>query len=213
MICPLCQTLNSKSFFQGPNGHYFHCSHCDLIYLDSTFYLTSQDEKKRYDSHQNVPADEKYRNYLLSTFRHIQDDLPPNAKLLDFGCGPTEGLKFVVNALGFYCDSYDPFFFPRDIFEKSFYHGIILSESLEHFYYPQKELENILSLLRSDGKLLIRTERHLGEHHFRNWYYQKDPTHVIFFSIKTFEFIAKRYNLESSFPEKNIVLFRRSIEA
>lgn len=213
MICPLCQTLNSKSFFQGPNGEYIHCTNCDLIYLDSKFYLNSQDEKKRYETHQNIPSDGKYRNYLLSTFRHIQDKLPPNAKLLDFGCGPTEGMKYVVSKFGFHCDSYDPFFFPSLSFEKFSYDGIILSESLEHFYEPQHQLERILSFLKKDGKLLIRTERHLGEDHFRTWYYQKDPTHVIFFSNKTFEFIAKRYNLLSSFPDKNIVLFWRSSEA
>jgi 2-polyprenyl-3-methyl-5-hydroxy-6-metoxy-1,4-benzoquinol methylase len=84
---------------------------------------------------------------------------------------------------------------------------------LEHFYSPKNELDKILNLLKPNGMILIRTERHLGRDHFSSWYYHKDPTHVIFFSKSTFEFVAKRYNLFITFPDKNIVLLRRSLEA
>jgi hypothetical protein len=213
MNCPLCLSASTNNFFSGPNGDYIRCQNCDLIYLDSVFYLSPNDEKKRYDSHENDPADEKYRNYLISTFRHIQEEVSPNSKLLDFGCGPSEGMKVVLKELGYDCDSYDPFYFPQIILENNKYDGVILSESLEHFFDPKRDLETIIGLIKNNGKILIRTERHLGETHFQNWYYHKDPTHVIFFSINTFEFLAKHYNLIASFPDKNIVLLRRSSEA
>lgn len=42
---------------------------------------------------------------------------------------------------------------------------------------------------------------------FENWYYRRDPTHVVFYSQKTFEVIAEQNNWQLEIPAKDIALF------
>ena len=42
---------------------------------------------------------------------------------------------------------------------------------------------------------------------FDNWYYRKDPTHVVFYARETFEIIAEQRDWTCEIPAKDIVLF------
>ena len=42
---------------------------------------------------------------------------------------------------------------------------------------------------------------------FENWYYRRDPTHVVFYKKKTFQHIGNQRNWQVFFPSENIVLF------
>ena len=42
---------------------------------------------------------------------------------------------------------------------------------------------------------------------FDNWYYRKDPTHVVFYARETFEIIAEQRDWTCEIPTKDIVLF------
>jgi hypothetical protein len=44
---------------------------------------------------------------------------------------------------------------------------------------------------------------------FDRWYYRRDPTHVVFYSEKTFEVIADQRGWSCEIPSKNIVLFNK----
>ena len=44
---------------------------------------------------------------------------------------------------------------------------------------------------------------------FDRWYYRRDPTHVVFYSEKTFEVIADQRGWNCEIPSKNIVLFKK----
>ena len=44
---------------------------------------------------------------------------------------------------------------------------------------------------------------------FKDWYYRKDPTHVVFYKEKTFEFIASMMSWKIEIPTKNVVLFKK----
>ena len=44
---------------------------------------------------------------------------------------------------------------------------------------------------------------------FKNWYYRRDPTHVVFYKKITFKVIADQRNWELTFPSKNLVFFHK----
>ena len=44
---------------------------------------------------------------------------------------------------------------------------------------------------------------------FKDWYYRRDPTHVVFYKKETFEVIASQRNWNSTIPCKNVVLFNK----
>jgi len=44
---------------------------------------------------------------------------------------------------------------------------------------------------------------------FEDWYYRRDPTHVVFYNEKTFEIIASRRKWKTEYLEKNIIIFKK----
>ena len=44
---------------------------------------------------------------------------------------------------------------------------------------------------------------------FENWYYRRDPTHVVFYNKKTFDFIGSQRKWKTEYPEKNIIIFKK----
>ncbi|MFZ4714277.1 MAG: class I SAM-dependent methyltransferase [Bacteriovoracaceae bacterium] len=212
MNCPLCLESTTENFFSKleklVQKNYLHCETCDLIFLDPSHYLSAEEEESRYLEHNNDITDQRYRAYLLSTLLPIRERLVKEMKILDYGCGPTESLSILLREEGYQSSSYDPYFFPFDLESENEYHLIILSECIEHFYHPAKEFIKLKVLLKETGHLLIRTERHNGKEMFANWYYHKDPTHVIFFSERTFQYVALMLQMKVEFPSKNIVILR-----
>ena len=45
---------------------------------------------------------------------------------------------------------------------------------------------------------------------FEDWYYRRDPTHVVFYSERTFEIIASQRNWVYEVPKKDIVLIYKA---
>eukprot|EP01107_Rhizomastix_libera_P007396 TRINITY_DN2205_c0_g1_i2.p1 TRINITY_DN2205_c0_g1~~TRINITY_DN2205_c0_g1_i2.p1 ORF type:complete len:114 (-),score=12.08 TRINITY_DN2205_c0_g1_i2:96-437(-) len=106
---------------------------------------------------------------------------------------------------------YDPYFFPnRDVLTRT-YDFITLTEVAEHFYHPYEEFSFLGSLLSSGGILVVMTSflPNTKGFDFADWYYRRDPTHVVFYTEKTMKDIAKRNNWTCSFPRKNVTLFQK----
>lgn len=189
-----CLLCGSKTHIY--EDSYYKCSNCNLIFKDPHLFVSLEKEKARYLTHNNSPEDQGYLKYLNKLFSCVDVH---EGKILDYGCGPTKGLEALVkskNLSKLEVESYDPIFFPEKNSEKNQkYDFIFASECFEHFYDPKKEIENILKLLNSKGSLLISTELSDGKS-FKNWWYLKDPTHVVFYSLKTFKWLADRYNLD-----------------
>ncbi len=80
---------------------------------------------------------------------------------------------------------------------------------VEHFFYPFEEFKIIDNLMDINSWLGIMTSFLPPNIMFEDWYYRKDPTHVVFYKEKTFEIIALQRNWEVFFPSKNIVLFNK----
>jgi hypothetical protein len=64
-------------------------------------------------------------------------------------------------------------------------------------------------MLEDNGILAIMTSFLSNIEDFENWYYRRDPTHVVFYSEKTFEVIADQRDWSYEIISKNVVLFNK----
>ena len=65
-------------------------------------------------------------------------------------------------------------------------------------------------MLARNSFLAIMTSFIPKDNLFESWYYRRDPTHVVFYNKKTFEIIASERNWITEYPEKNVVIFKKS---
>ena len=81
---------------------------------------------------------------------------------------------------------------------------------MEHFHNPFNEFTRFNELLNYGGIIGIMTNFYSKEKIFENWYYIKDPTHVVFYNKKTFLIIAKIFNWDCEFLGNNLVFFKKN---
>jgi len=147
--------------------------------------------------------------FLSKLFNPLKLKLKPEAKGLDFGCGPGPALAEMFLEEGFEMDIYDPFFYKDGhIFSKT-YDFITCTETIEHFFEPAKEIKRLDKMLTKQGILGLMTTFLSDEKGFEQWYYRKDPTHVVFYRPRTFEIIANMMGWAYEVPEKDVVLFTK----
>jgi 2-polyprenyl-3-methyl-5-hydroxy-6-metoxy-1,4-benzoquinol methylase len=106
-------------------------------------------------------------------------------------------------------DLYDPYFYPDKTVFKNKYEFITCTEAAEHFYNPLAEFNRMNELLKKNGVLAVMTSLFDNSINFDNWYYRRDPTHVIFYSEKTFHVIAKQRNWNCWMEDKNVIFFKK----
>lgn len=186
-----------------------HCQVCDLIQLHSDYYLMPEREQKRYEEHNNTSDNEGYVNYLASFLREaVKPFATAGTTALDYGCGPGPVLQGLLQDEGIHTDIYDPFFYPRH--PQKTYDLVTCTEALEHVFKPQEVWRNFLHLLKTGGHLCIMTRFHSGPESFLSWWYRRDPTHVSFYSPKTFAWIEHNFPLRIIFiNESDKVVFKR----
>lgn len=185
---------------------FWKCSNCDLIFKDLKDFPSFSNEKERYETHNNDDSDLNYLKYLNRLF--TLTDLK-GGSVLDYGCGPSKGLAALVankGLEGVFVESYDPIFLKDANLNKK-YDLAFASESFEHFFNPKLEIKKILNLLAPKGKLAVSTEFHDGKK-ISEWWYARDPTHVVFYGTKTFEWMAKNFDLEILWIKNPHIIFR-----
>jgi len=203
MKCLLCESSRTTAFAveKKPARNYFHCEQCDLIFMDPDERLLPEDEKARYDQHQNEDTS-GYRQFLAPVIQDIQNysvmlgKQPSEMKILDYGCGPTAFLGSMLSELSFKPANYDPFYFTDQKPLQSNYDVITSTEVWEHFHHPREEITQLMQILKTFGLLAVMTAGHPGVSLFHDWQYRRDLTHVIFFTEKTMRWIADHFNLD-----------------
>lgn len=209
--CPLCESTGDH-FYQDKRRQaaYYQCQQCALVWLDPKSHLSPSEEKKHYDTHENDPEDQGYRNFLSKLWDPLKEELRGGSTGLDYGSGPGPTLHLMAQADGFDCTHYDPFFHPDEsVFNKQ-YDFITCSETAEHFHRPAAEFEKLTKLLRPEGWLAVMSSRIDKIDDFENWRYRLDHTHVCFYSKASFEWIAQRFEFSKVvFPSESVVLLQR----
>ena len=203
--CPLCHN-NGASFLYEDTQSYFTCSVCHSIFVDEAQLPDKKSEKERYKLHDDNSEDEGYRNFVSPITLHIENDFTKNTQGLDFGSGTSQIITKIMQEKGYTIDSYDPYFHPNIELLKNRYDYIAACEVIEHFYHPAKEFERLQSLLKKDAKLYLMTDIYDESIDFSKWYYKNDPTHVFFYTKKTFEWIQKKFGFSDLFIEKRLIV-------
>jgi 2-polyprenyl-3-methyl-5-hydroxy-6-metoxy-1,4-benzoquinol methylase len=183
MICPLC-LASSSLFAQDKKRHYYQCSHCQFVFVDSSEFISQEEERKRYDTHNNSASDSRYVEYLTKVRDSFLDLGVPGKTGVDIGCGSSTLLGDLFQEKGYQVISYDPQFHPETKWQNSTYDFFTLSEVIEHLHQPLEVLEGLKEKLHSGGKILIKTEfiPPKEKREFNLWYYKNDDTHVHFYS-------------------------------
>lgn len=195
--CPLCSDLGSEFFTDTKDSKvYFRCNFCELVWMHPDCRVNSEDELAHYKRHNNNPDDSRYRDFLNNLWQPLKEQLSPDAEGLDYGSGPGPTLHLMAKEDGFDCAHYDPYFHPDTAALHKSYDFITCSETAEHFYHPNKEFSALAKLLKPGGWLGFMTTRYDANTDFRNWHYRHDPTHVAFYTDRTFEIMADRLNFD-----------------
>jgi len=203
--CPLCRNCKGLAIVSGPDQReYFHCPDCWLVFADPRHHLAMEDEAARYRLHRNSLEDAGYVAFLRQAIDPLLPRLRPSMRGLDYGCGPSPTLSRILAQHGLRCDDYDPLFFSEEL--EPTYDFVFATECFEHFFRPADEVARLRSLLPVGGYLAIMTEPWDQLEKLPTWYYMHDPTHVVFYHRRTFDFICERFDFTRLPSEKERVV-------
>jgi SAM-dependent methyltransferase len=185
---------------------YYLCANCDLLFLNSESHLSEEDEQLRYQLHENSGCDDSYREYLSQGVEFASPFIKPRGRVLDFGSGKTQVASQLFYVKGFVSESYDPYFYP--ILPGGKFDAVFACEVVEHLKFPNEVFQQLKDLLNEEGVLILRTMLHHKDLDLVNWWYLRDATHVVFYSLKTIEWLCKCYGLELILQEKHFLSLR-----
>jgi hypothetical protein len=209
----LCLSEETTLFFTSTQKNlerdYYHCEDCDLVFVPPEFHLDPEAEKARYLTHNNDPNDVDYRAFLARLWDELRPRLTVGVHGLDYGAGPGPALAAMIEEAGFSVALYDPFFHPNTAALSISYDFITCTETVEHFSSPRTDFVRLHELLKPGGWLGVMTGVLKDKINFADWYYQRDPTHVAFYSEGTLRWVADWLRWEVEFPRANIALFQK----
>lgn len=207
--CPLCrETSNDPAHVLGTRS-YFQCRTCGLIFLIPSQRLSADQERARYEKHQNHGENLGYREFLSPLVEELVTRLNPGAKGLDFGSGPGPVLPELFRIRGFQVQMYDPFFASHPHALECRYDFIACSETIEHIYDPSQIFVLFRQLLHEKGWLGIMTQCFDTWADFSVSAYQRDPTHVCIYSQRVLRWIGQNLGWEVQFPRANLALLKK----
>ncbi|EFP97204.1 class I SAM-dependent methyltransferase [Vibrio caribbeanicus] len=208
-ICPLCHHSATQHYFSDKNREYFQCSRCELVFVDPDMRLDTGTEKAHYDKHENNPEDLGYRRFLSRVVNPLLERIEPESHGLDFGCGPGPTLSVMLEEQGHVVSLYDIYYHSNTDVLKWTYDFVTATEVIEHLYHPDQVWYKWLNLVKPGGWIGLMTKMVIDVEAFAHWHYKNDPTHVIFFSRATFQYLAERDQLELEFVGNDVILLRK----
>lgn len=205
-ICPLCSS-RAEEFYSDKRKKYLRCPVCKGISLDAALLPTFDEEKDRYNTHNNDIEDKGYQKFVSPIVNSILRDFNPNDAGLDFGAGTGPVISKMLSDSGFQIVQYDPFFhnYPDLLTRK--YNYIACCEVIEHFHDPEKEFILLKELLAPGGRLYCMTDIYRDTIDFGKWYYINDPTHVFIYQEETFTWIKETLGFKNVVVEGRLVVF------
>jgi 2-polyprenyl-3-methyl-5-hydroxy-6-metoxy-1,4-benzoquinol methylase len=201
--------VDTVSYFADKQRQYRQCTDCHLVFVPRAEHLDHQAEKAMYDRHENDPNDMGYRRFLSRMATPLIARLRPNASGLDFGCGPGPTLSVMLEEAGHQTALYDVYYYPETDVLSTQYDFVTATEVIEHLCYPDRVWQQWLTLVKPNGWIGIMTKMVIDVGAFANWHYKSDPTHICFYSKKTFQFLAERDKLHIEFIGNDVILLRK----
>lgn len=195
MSCPLCRSDSLKLYDRDKFRSYQFCSVCRLISVPRSELITAEEEKARYDLHEN-DASEQYREYLGGIADALLPKLSAGSVGLDFGCGKSLLMEKILEGHGHRVESYDLYFHPKESVLDADFDFILLSEVIEHLASPVEVMTRLKGKLRTGGKLFLKTKLYPPDPMaFHSWSYKRDPTHIQFFEFTSLKKLGEIIDL------------------
>ncbi len=196
MKCKICN--NATKTICNNNIFYESCSTCQAIILQKSFIVSDKREKAQYENHNNSFESKGYVEMFEKFLNYFWQNLAKNATdALDFGSGPGPVLAQIMENRALHVDIYDKFYQPKKIYLDRKYDLITSTEVFEHLQNPLDTLHLFKKHLKKGGLIAIMTLFHdNNEENFWNWWYRRDPTHILFYTPKTFEVMADMCGLK-----------------
>lgn len=204
--CILCDYPAKLSFIV-KGKRYYKCGCCSGIFMDSFFYLSKEDERKRYREHNNEVEDPGYQKFVQPVVAKVMDLFGKEDTGLDFGAGTGPVISKLLSDNGYTIKLYDPFFWDDRGKLKDKYDFVVCCEVIEHFHFPAREFNLLRSLLKPRGVLFCMTEVYSEKVDFNSWYYNNDPTHVFFYHKKTLTWVKSRFRFSHLANNGRLTLF------
>jgi len=190
---------------------YSVCNNCHFIHKDKEFHVDRKEENRQYSLHNNSFESEGYVKIFVDLIHDYIKPLGITKKVLEYGSGPGPVLKELLVREGYSVFDFDPYFNDNLEYQDNMYELITSTEVVEHFNNPLADFKHLSSLLESKGYLVIMTRfRTMELPEFLNWWYRRDTTHVSFYTLKTLEVIAKKFNLNLVTTNNvNVIVFQK----
>ena len=209
MHCPLCLKEKNEPYYHNKVRSYQRCLVCDLVFVPSNYFLSENDEKARYNLHQNNSNDDGYKQFLSQLLTPMLSHLKSGDEGLDFGSGPEPALAELFRSHQFHVTLYDPFFANTPQVLNRQYNFITASEVIEHLYNPAVVFEQLSQMLNTGGVLGVMTKTQVPKPNFPGWWYKNDPTHVCFYSEATFAWIQQKWKLNIEYRKGDVTIFSK----
>ena len=203
IICRVCkmevQELFSTVLLQKYPTQYFQCLNCGYVQTEEPFWLPEAYENPINNSDTGMMMRNLWHRNIAATLIYFLFE--KKSKFLDYGSGYGLFVRLMrdVGFDYFWQDKHTENLFARGFefpeSEKFTVELLTCFEAFEHFVEPVTELENLLSISRN---ILLSTEfiPEPTPSPDEWWYYGTEHgQHIGFFQKRTFEFLAKKYNL------------------
>jgi hypothetical protein len=206
--CKICSKTTES--FETAKKKYHYCKSCEFIFLDKDFIISNKKEEERYLKHENTIKNQSYVKIFEEFIKKIKEKKFDIKIALDFGCGPGDVLKNILQHKKIKTDCYDIYFQKEKVYENKRYDIITCTEVFEHLKNPLETIKLLKNHLSDDGMIAIMTLFHPNnKEEFQKWWYITDETHISFYTVKTFEKIASLMDLEIIYiNSKNIIFLR-----
>lgn len=201
--CPLCHQ-SSTPFFK---DLFFQCSTCRGIFKSKTFYLDREQEKARYETHNNDVHDVRYQQFVSPITDAVFGSFTPHHAGLDFGAGPGPVISKILKDQNYQIEQYDPFFFNNPELLDKQYDYVVCCEVIEHFHHPDKAFRLLRNLLKVQGSLFCMTSIFNDDIDFNGWNYKNDETHVFIYRTETLQWIKEQYGFSSLIINERMIRF------
>lgn len=213
MKCKICSgkatAIFSALVLEKYTANYFFCNHCSYLQIEDPCWLAES-----YDSAVSVEDTGLLKRNLLFSKRSsviINFLFNKNGRFLDYAGGYGIFVRLMRDS-GFDFYWSDPF--TQNLIARGFeYTGeerielLTVFECFEHFSDPIKEIETMLKISKN---VLFSTRIFKGTPPDPDqwWYYYLNTgQHISFYSEKTLQFIAQKYNLFLNTNHKSFHLF------